>query len=309
MQRIKAESKKFLGCLVDGRYRLSEIVGIGGLGTVYKATNIGTGAAVAVKLMHSNMDYDESVIDRFKREAAIINRLNHPNIVHILSYGTVDGSYLSGPLPYLALEFLTGRSLEELLSESAALSEMEALRIIKTLSCALSEAHRLGIVHRDIKPSNVMVLDELSHYDRQDSDTIVEPIKLLDFGIAKVIYSSDSWAKELTQPGYIFGSPLYMSPEQCKGLEVDSSSDIYSLGCLYFQLLTGRAPFKGESALSTIAMHLYETAPKLSSLMDSPPRKGIEELIASCLSKRKEERPRSAKEVLLKLDCIYESST
>ncbi len=318
MQRILKESAKLVGCLVEGRFLIEEIIGVGGLSTVYLAGHNRADLKVAVKIMHSNLTDTEESIERFRREAEIINKLNHPNVVHIYSAGVLEGELkredgttmrLETPRPYLVLERLHGQDLDNVLKKVGRFDEKESYRIISSVLKALSEAHQLGIIHRDIKPSNVMLVDKVSCFDKHYPLDQFEPVKLLDFGIAKCMRCYDeNRDRELTQPGMVFGSPLYMSPEQCLGRELDCRTDIYSLGCMYFRMLTGRAPFEGESPMHTFAMHMYETPPPLTELLgaDGPaPDPRLVTLINSCLSKKADERPASAAEMLAELQSFY----
>ena len=257
---------------------------------------------VAVKILHTHFSDTEESIERFKREAIIINALNHPNIVHMISYGILhdsDSKSKEEARPYLVLEHLEGHGLDHLLDQQTRLSPEQSLEIINAVVDGLIFAHELGIVHRDIKPSNVMLVEKLSESDKPYSDGHSN-VKLLDFGIAKCQSAHDRTSQKLTQPGFIFGSPLYMSPEAVqRRTSLDIRSDIYSLG-LYVSMkcLSGRAPLRGSNAMHTFAMHLYEMPLAFKNLPDPVKiNSKLEKIIFKCLTKRPEDRYKSCTEL------------
>jgi serine/threonine protein kinase len=304
--------RKLLGAVLEKRFKLEHVIGKGGLSTVYKGHHEQAGFPVAVKVLHDDFSGTDESLERFKREATIINKLNHPNIVHMYSFGLlskdmegimVDQLPSTVPLPYLVLEHLDGYGLDTILDEREKLPELMSFRIIAGVLEGLEFAHDLGIIHRDIKPSNVMLVHDMNDTDKTYSGTFSQHVKLLDFGIAKCSRCNDKQHIQLTQPGFVFGSPLYMSPEQCKGQDVDTRSDIYSLGCMYYEMLSGQPPFKGESAVHTFAMHLYE---KIKPLPvgdgEGEVKAGLNDILAKCLAKEREDRYQTVKE--LKRDLI-----
>lgn len=314
MQKAVNESKKLVGAIIENRFLLTEVIGVGGLSTVFLAEHTKADLRVAVKVLHSYISDSEESIERFKREAAIINHLNHPNIVHVLSFGVLenavekaDGSSMELDIqrPYLVLEHLEGEGLDKVLERERQMDEKEAYRIVCGVLKGLEEAHELGIVHRDVKPSNVMLTSESSSFDRDYPLEHFQAIKLLDFGIAKCNKVHDEDRKSLTQPGFVFGSPLYMSPEQCMGRELDSLTDIYSFGCMYYRMLAGVAPFEGESAMHTFAMHLYETARPIGEVREGLAA-GVAPIIERCLLKDKAKRFQSARDLMKALHAVYE---
>ncbi len=308
--------KQLLGAVIEKRFKLESVIGRGGLSTVYQGRHEKAGFQVAVKVLHPDYSDTEESRERFKREAAIINNLNHPNIVHMYSYGFLsdlteglEAKYSPGkdPLPYLVLEHLAGYGLDTILDERTRLNEKLAYRIIAGVIEGLQFAHDMGIIHRDIKPSNVMIIDELSDSDKSYPGPFSQHVKLLDFGIAKCNKCHDEKpVMQLTQPGFVFGSPLYMSPEQCKGLDVDYRSDIYSLGCMYYEMLCGDPPFKGESAVHTFAMHLYEVPlPLTQTQTDGAVSTELNDIIMKCLAKDPNERWRSVSQLRQALKDLY----
>ncbi len=333
--------RALVGSLIENRFILQSVLGRGGISTVYLAKHNRVDLTVAVKILHTHFSNTTESIERFKREAIIINALNHHNIVHMISHGVLSGEVhksswyedqnndaanikeqdtikLKSPRPYLVLEHLKGCGLDDVLDREIRIKEVKALEIVKAIVEGLAFAHDLGIVHRDIKPSNVMLVDQLSDHDaafiKGESESVSVNVKLLDFGIAKCQSlhddkyndsDNDKVSQKLTQPGYIFGSPLYMSPEQCMGADLDARSDIYSLGCMFYEMLTGSPPLRGSNAMHTFAMHLYEMPPLFQKLKDAPQvSKDLEEIIFTCLTKKPEERFASAQQLGVALNSI-----
>lgn len=237
------------GVTLSDRYEIVELVGQGGMGTVYKARHLLIGNDVAVKVMHPHLLNDAASLERFKSEAKAAMSLRHERLMAVSDYGTTPSGQ-----PFIVMEFVQGKGLDALLDEQKYLSLEEFFEIFVQVCEGLSHAHDRGIVHRDIKPSNIM-LTRTEHEKWS--------VRIVDFGIAKVLPKGEGAVQHLTQTGEIFGSPLYMSPEQCKGKDVDARSDIYSLGCVMFEALTGSPPHQGESAIETLMLHVNEKAPKL----------------------------------------------
>jgi eukaryotic-like serine/threonine-protein kinase len=232
-----------------GNYRVSKLLGEGGMGVVYLAQHPVIGRKVAIKLLHAVLARDQDIVSRFFNEARAIHMIAHENIVEILDFGqTTDGQ------PYFIMEFLEGEALSDAVARGAMTPESVA--IIGGQMCkALSAAHAKGIVHRDLKPHNVQLVskpDGLYH------------VKILDFGVAKILASPDGAQSVKTRTGSLMGTPLYMSPEQCKGAgTLDHRTDIYSLGVMLFEMLAGRPPFVAEGVGELFAKHMLEEAPPL----------------------------------------------
>src|ERR671918_2266965 len=240
-------SDTMIDTLFDGRYRIVRRIGAGGMANVYLAEDQELGRRVAIKILNDRHANDEQFIERFRREAKNAAALNHPNIVSIYDRGNAEDTY------YIAMEFLDGRTLKELIVSRGAAPINVAIEYARQILSALRFAHRHGIVHRDIKPHNVLV----------DSDGHV---KVTDFGIAR------AGASQMTETGSIVGTAQYLSPEQARGTGVDQRSDIYSLGVVLYELLTGEVPFGGDSPVE-IAMKHLSSKPKLPSEL----REGIPE--------------------------------
>lgn len=261
------------------KYEIIELIGRGGMSLVYKARHKLLNRDVAVKFICRDTGSD-SIAERFSREARITSHLSHPNIIRILDYGLTNSHQ-----PYMVMNLEEGPTLLDVLRRRSQLPEPEAVEIFRQLASALSYSHAQGIIHRDIKPANVI----LTHGESGK----VQP-KLLDFGLAKLA-TPENTAQDLTQPGRILGSPLYMSPEQIRGEQVDHRCDIYSFGCLMYEVLCGRPPHVGLSAIETMTMHLQDEPAAPNPYSCSPK---LQQIIYQCLRKDKEDRIQSMNEVL-----------
>ncbi|CAN5549235.1 hypothetical protein BH10CYA1_BH10CYA1_24870 [soil metagenome] len=228
-----------------GHFRVEQKLGTGGMSVVYKCTDLAVNRTVAVKVLQTRLLSEEKWMKRFQQEAKAIGRLSHPNIVSIHHFDV----HREGP--YIAMDYVEGQSLDELLQKHGPMSVERSIKLISLVMNALAHAHSNQVVHRDLKPSNIMVVNV---------GTAEESIKLLDFGIAKIEQASEH---KLTQTGEIFGSPLYMSPEQCQGKSADHLSDQYSAGCMLYECLTGYPPFSGDNSFSILIKHINEQPPSL----------------------------------------------
>ncbi len=267
------------GTVLSGKYRVGRELGRGGMAAVYEAENLDIGKRVAIKVLSGALARDEGVTQRFVQEARAVNRIGHHGIVDIFAFGQLaDGRQ------YFVMELLEGRSLKQRLAESPPLSFAEAALVIEQVCDALSAAHAEKIVHRDLKPDNVFLVEGRSQ----------RVAKLLDFGIAKLLDRDESPAQ--TRSGMPIGTPLYMSPEQCVGKNVDWRTDVYSLGVMMFELFSGRLPFAGASYIETVNAHLYARPPEPTGV---PP--ALARLILRCLEKRAADRPQTADEVRRRL--------
>ncbi|MCA9805352.1 MAG: protein kinase [Cyanobacteria bacterium HKST-UBA02] len=266
------------GDLIADRYTVIELLGKGGMGKVFRCRDKLLDKEVAIKLLLS-VDAEKEAM-RFQIEAKATARLNHPNILRILDFGQTE----SGEL-FLAAEYLKGRSLASEVDGYGPYKVEEALDLTAHVASALSHAHKNHVLHRDVKPSNVMLVDE------EDGS---RTIRLVDFGLAKVTAHDD----RLTGTGVGLGSPAYCSPEQGDGKAVDERSDIYSVGCLLFYLLTGHPPFQADNPLATIFMHLQKEPPTLAEKGGTDFPAPVEALVAKCLAKKPSERPQSCDELI-----------
>ncbi|MBL9128083.1 MAG: protein kinase, partial [Verrucomicrobiales bacterium] len=248
-----------------GGYQQLDRIGAGGMGVVYRALQISLDRVVALKLLREELSLDPQQVHRFRSEAETAAKLNHPNIVAIYEVGTHAGR------PYFAMEYIEGRNLAELVKENP-FSPIRAARLLQTVARAVHHAHECGILHRDLKPSNVML-------DPHD-----EP-RVLDFGLAK----HTAPVPEATLPGAIVGSPGYMPPEQAMGRPTDARADVYSLGAVLYELLTGRAPFRADTPLETLRLVREEEPAPPRLLLPRIPR-DLETICLHCLAKDPRDR-------------------
>ncbi|MCC7529141.1 MAG: protein kinase [Candidatus Melainabacteria bacterium] len=268
------------GRIVQDRYRVIEEVGRGGMGVVYRVEQILLGREMALKTL-DGQDVKDATWRRFQQEARATGMLDHPNLITVHDSGIIDDKH-----PYFVMDFVQGTTLAKLVEEKGPLSVEEALPIFIQVCFGLAYAHDLGIVHRDLKPSNIMLV--------QPPGGGALTVKIVDFGIAKLHLAEGTESQSLTKTGEIFGSPLYMSPEQCLGVAVDHRSDIYALGCVIFETLTGLPPFLGSTSLSTMMKHQSEKPPTLKEATlgkEFPPE--IESLVARLLEKEPDKRYQS----------------
>jgi serine/threonine protein kinase len=268
------------GVVIDSKYKIIGKIGEGGMGTVYKVHHLLLQKDMALKTFRSHTLSTESW-ERFQREARAIAKLKHKNIVEVFDFGIAASN-----VPYYTMELLSGESVAERLTRCGKIELLEALQMFLQAADALAYAHRQHIVHRDIKPANIFLQEQQSARSEKFQ------VKIVDFGVAKLAEESSSDENQgLTQSGMIFGSPLYMSPEQSLGLSVDQRTDIYSFGCALFESLVGQPPFVGETALLTLLDHQTKTAPKLKdALPDVVLPQRLEGLMVRLLAKTPEKR-------------------
>jgi len=278
---------------IDGRYEVLEQIGKGGMGAVYKVRDIELDQIFAIKTLHQNLARDSSLLKRFELEAEAISGLDHPGIVNVYRHGlTGEGE------PYLVMDYSTGETLAELIEREGALPEQRALRILLQIAEAVVHAHDRGIIHRDIKPANIIVSTGL------DGEDVV---KVLDFGIAKTLPGVDRETRDMTQTGEVFGSPHYMSPEQCLGFMLDQRSDIYSFGCLMYEVLSGKPPFAGSNPIQLLVKHINEQPkPIPGKLVRTPKMKSLQAIAMMCLEKEQIDRFQSISEIVAELKRVQE---
>lgn len=234
----------FLGTTLADRYEISAILGVGGMSIVYKARHILMERLVAIKMLHSQF-HNPISIKRFQQEAQAASQLNHPNLITVFDFGLLPSGQ-----PYLVMDFAPGISLAEELAKVERLSLERSIPLFQQLCAGLAHAHQKGVIHRDLKPGNIMLTTTGEQKDF---------VKIVDFGLAKMMPDYGTSAHNLTQAGSVFGSPPYMSPEQCHGQTLDLRSDIYSLGCVMYHTLVGEPPLQGETSIDTIRMQAFDT--------------------------------------------------
>jgi len=262
------------------------------MSVVYKAKHKLMDRIVAIKVLHG--DADKLAMDRFRHEAQTASSLNHPNIISVYEFGIIDGQ------AFLVMDCLEGENLSEILQKDVRIPIERAINIFRQTCLGLEHAHKKGVVHRDLKPSNLCLVI---------SEGGTEVVKIVDFGIAKLMPEGGKDQTRLTQTGEVFGSPLYMSPEQCMARPIDSRSDIYSLGCLMYECLTGSVPLEGETAYETMTMHVSKNPESFAKKApDLQINRSIEAMVFRCLEKNPEDRYQSAAEVMADLPTIKAES-
>jgi serine/threonine protein kinase len=288
------------GQVFADKYELLDVIGSGAMGIIYRARHLILDKVVAIKVLHTTQA-DPALIMRFQREARAASSLNHPNVITVYDFGVHVES-----APYMVMDYLQGRTLAQYIEERGQLSLRDTLDIVEQILAALAHAQKKNILHRDLKPSNIMVLEE---------DSEPRLVKLLDFGLAKLLDRDDQVA--LSAVGSALGSPAYMSPEQATGLKVDCRSDLYSLGCMMYEMIAGQPPLLGDSPMETLVNRLNQKAPPLretilktksardfNALTDVPTI--VELFVAKLLERDQRDRFQTAQDARNYLNTIWE---
>jgi len=289
---IIQEQDQLLNRDIDGRFRIIERIGKGGMGAVYKAVQASVGREIALKVLSRSLATDPVAVSRFLQEASAASKLTHPNTVTLFDFGQTSEGLL-----YIAMELLPGASLDRLIIDEAALSLDRTVNILVQICNSLSEAHSMGIIHRDLKPDNIRIFEQYG---------IADFVKVLDFGVAKLI--AENRVKNLTETGIVCGTPYYMSPEQIQGEDVDLRTDIYSSGVIFYEMLCGTPPFVGQNTLKILLKHLQKEPLPLKEVKPDlllPP--SVERLINRCLDKDPDKRPQSMEELKSELLALIEA--
>ena len=281
---------ELIGRRLFGDYIIQKKLGEGGMGSVYLCVNEGIDQAIAVKVLHGHAAQSDELVQRFNREAQAICRLTHPNIIRVFIFGRTDDGLI-----YLAMEFVKGKPLRDVIYDAGHLSDTRAIAIMRQSLHALAEAHEMGIVHRDLKPDNIMLTDFRG---------VDEFVKVLDFGIAKVKEPDGKTQQKLTQAGVVYGTPEYLSPEQAQAKELDGRSDLYSMGVILYEMVTGHVPFESHTAVGVLASHVYDQPEPPSKKANHPVHPGMERVIMKALAKNPDERYQTAMEFLGDLEAI-----
>jgi tRNA A-37 threonylcarbamoyl transferase component Bud32 len=278
----------YVGSVIDGRYRVETVLGEGGMGIVYRCSHTIIGKKLALKVLRADLARDGEVTERFLNEAKAASAIGNPHIIDISDFGQFpDGS------TYFVMEYLTGRALNGIGADGQRMSMDRVLKIARQLGEGLAAAHASGIVHRDLKPDNIFLIQRGADKDF---------VKILDFGIAKVSTSEG----KLTRAGAVFGTPHYMSPEQAAGTSVDARGDVYSLGIILYELVSGKVPFDADNFMGVLTQHMYKPPTLLAEVTPNaellPP--GLEAIVMKCLAKRPEQRYQSMDEFVADVDKV-----
>ncbi len=284
---------KLLGTVLAQHYEIESMLGEGGMSVVYKARHVLMHKVVAIKFLREHLVGHRTNLARFQQEAQAASHLSHHNIIAVHDFGsTPDGQ------PYLIMDYLEGMSLGELIHQTGPLPCERALGIFSQICDALGFAHQKSVIHRDIKPSNVMLIKEGEANDR---------VKLVDFGIAKLMPGAEIEGQRLTQTGEVFGSPVYMSPEQVTGQPLDARSDLYSMGCVMYEALAGRPPFVGQNPLETMYLRLADPPAPIDPELKVP--KALEQVIMIALAKEPDQRYQTMAELKSEIDLIKDGGS
>lgn len=290
MEQTEAPPDPLLGLVIDGRYRIEQQIGEGGMGVVYMATHTTLQKKLALKVLRGDGSKDAEVVQRFMQEAQAATSIGHQNIIDISDFGRLpDGDV------YFVMEFLDGQSIADLIKHGGSVPLQQAIHLISQMASALEAAHNRGIVHRDLKPDNIFIV-------KQGGDPNF--IKVLDFGVAKV----GGAASKLTKTGMVFGTPHYMSPEQAAGHSVDQRTDIYALGVIMYEMFSGRVPFDADTFMGILSKHMFEVPPPPRDLSGAS-LGVIEGVILRSLEKNADHRYQSMTELLRDLETIAAGGT
>ncbi len=272
-------------------YQIIECIGFGGMGVLYKAHKHGIEGTFAIKVLRRELIKDQGSLVRFEQEADLAKQLTHANLVSVYERGI---SKLDAP--YLVMDFVDGESLDKRLGRETSLDARQAINMFVQICDAMEYAHSFGVLHRDLKPSNVLI---------SQSRAGIEVVKVVDFGIAKLLPRVSRETLNLTKTGELFGSPFYMSPEQCMGEELDERSDIYSMGCVMYEVLTGSPPFKSDNPVKTIMQHLTSVPRSCGSIaVGHTVGSDLEEVVMQCLAKDRANRVESMSALRQRLEVV-----
>lgn len=286
----KKKKDSMIGRTIAGRYEVIGLLGKGGMGAVYKARQPAVQRMIALKVLLQEFAENETVIRRFHQEALAASRLEHPNTIRVYDFGQTDDGIL-----FIAMEYLRGQSLAQAQARGTGMSAKRVVYIMHQVCKSLAEAHKAGIIHRDLKPDNIFLVDIEGERDFA---------KVLDFGVAK-LKEFEGNEGTLTQAGMIFGTPKYMSPEQARSGALDARSDVYALGVILYEMITGRAPFVGENPLAILIAHVNEPPPAFLDVnenVDVPP--ALEAVVFKALAKNREHRHANVDELLRELEAV-----
>jgi len=276
-----------IGTMLAGKYEILDVLGHGGMGVVYKAHDSLMDRVVAIKILHAQLVSDSMSVKRFQQESKAASRLRHPHVITTFDFGISPTGQ-----PYIVMDFLDGEPLSEVIKRDGNVPVERGIRILSQTCDALDHAHKQGVIHRDLKPSNIV----LCKFDGQ-----TDFVRVVDFGVAKLIGGNQE-GQRLTQAGEVCGSPVYMSPEQCIGADLDRRSDIYSMGIVIYETLTGRLPIIGKTMVDTMTRHISEIPPRFNAVRPDlyiPER--LESVVFKALAKDPAHRHQSMEELMTDL--------
>ena len=276
-----------IGTTLAGNYEILSILGQGGMGVVYKARHALMDRVVAIKMLQAQLITDSMSVKRFQQESKAASRINHPNVITVYDFGISPTGQ-----PYIVMDCLTGVPLADIIKTDGQVSVERTIKVMVQACDALDHAHRQGVIHRDLKPSNIVLIN----FDNEK-----DFVKVVDFGVAKLMNGTES--QRLTQVGEVCGSPVYMSPEQCKGMELDARSDIYSMGIVLFESLTGHLPILGKTMVDTMSRHISAPPAKFNEVRPDlyiPER--LETVVLRALAKDPADRQQSMAELMQEID-------
>lgn len=280
---LEKEGDSLLGATLAGKYRIDERLSEGGMGTVYRGTHVLMDKTVAIKVLRPSLAADEKIVARFSREARAASRISHPNALSVTDFGEDESGHV-----FLVMEFLSGRTLKQLIRDEGPLPLPRVVDITRQIGDALNAAHSQGVVHRDLKSDNIMLLDMMGG----------DHAKVLDFGIAKINEPDGAIDTNLTAPNLVIGTPQYMSPEQCsQDSEIDARSDIYSLGVILYEMLVGHVPFSGDSPTIVMMKHLQDPVPSVMEEREDLPA-SVARVVARAMAKVPDNRYQNVTELV-----------
>ncbi len=288
-------AQDLVGTSLAERYEVISFIGSGGMGLVYLVRDKQLDSVMALKMMQPRHKRDPEIIMRFKQEAQLVRSLNHENVVVVHDVGITDQGCF-----YLIMDYISGISLAELISQQGKVPLDRALSIFHQSCSAVAHAHERGIIHRDLKPSNIMLA-------RNEGEP--DAVKIVDFGIAKLAPPEGGPDFQITRSGQLFGSPLYMSPERCMGKPLDARSDIYSIGCVMYEALTGRPPFVGATVYEIFYKHMQQKLERIGKVAADPQVSvGMEDIVFTCMAKDPSQRYQSMSDLLESLERVRASA-